>query len=335
MHRLLSLLCMIIFIFITIVPVTARPDQHIYSVIVTFKKYVVGRDNVGSGLHRYESDTTWTHLGWRNTRAFGIALNPQNPRCIFLAGGNGLMRSLDGGQSWRITTDWQITEVLDVCTTPFDSEQVFIATAYGVWRTPDRGESWTKANNGLDVTFVQTIESDSRTPNRILVGGEGGLYVSENGAQQWKTVALPHQVAIRDLHQCAVKPQLWLAGTEDKVVLRSSDNGQSWQFATGKIARQTIYAVAIDPLNPQNMAAGGFQTGVFVSTDGGKKWHQTRQGLGILDVHALVFDQLVPGRLWVGTLGGGIYYSDNFGKNWIYAGLNGGEIWDMLIVKDK
>jgi len=307
--------------------------QKLYVSVLETNVYVVGAKNAPSGLYRYEGDTSWTHLGWKNVRNFGIAGDPKNNKTIFLACGNGALRTIDAGKTWKITTDWQVTEVLDVTIDPFNTRQVYIATAYGVWRTTDQGETWHVSSEGLTTKFVQTIETDRRAKYRLIVGGESGLFVSENRAENWRHI-IPIEVPIRDIHQNFKSPKIWLAGTEDHGVLISHDFGNTWQYSVGEIATETIYAVASDPRNPKNMAAGGFQTGVYVSKNGGKKWKKYIEGLPVTDIHALVFDPAEKGRIWTGTVGAGVYYSDNFGKTWKYAGLNGADIWDMIFIGD-
>ncbi len=321
-------------LFIFNIQLHAKHKQIFYVAVLQTQNYVVGAANPPSGFHRYEEDSCWTHMGWKNVRNFGIAIDPSNPNYIFLACGNGALRSLDGGNSWRITTDWRVTEVLDVVMNPHNPDHVFIASAYGVWRTIDRGETWFAANDGLKPTFVQTIEADRSTNDRILVGGEGGLFESTDGAKYWRKIS-PDNVAILDLYQCSTSPNLWIAGTEDKGILISQDGGKYWQFADGNISKATIYAVAIDPQNPKRMAAGGFQTGVFISTDGGNNWTQFKKGLPSQDIHALAFDSEKSGRLWVGTLGAGVYYTPNSGQKWVYAGLKGADIWDIVIIEGE
>jgi len=307
--------------------------QKLYVSVLQTHNYVVGAKNAPSGLYRFEGDTSWTHLGWKNVRNFGLAADPKNNDTIFLACGNGALRSTDAGLTWQITTNWQVTEVLDVTIDPFNTRQIYIATAYGVWRTTDRGESWHPSSEGLPTKFVQTIETDSRAKYRLIIGGEKGLFVSENRAENWAPI-VPIDVPIRDIHQNSKSPKIWLAGTEDHGILISSDFGHTWQYAAGEISDETIYAVASDPQNSKNMAAGGFQTGVYVSTNSGKKWKKYTDGLFEIDIHALSFDPHKQGRIWAGTVGAGVFYSDNFGKKWIYAGLNGADIWDMIFVGD-
>jgi photosystem II stability/assembly factor-like uncharacterized protein len=307
--------------------------QKLYVSVLQTHNYIVGATNAPSGLYQFERDTTWTHFGWNNVRNFGIAADPKNSDTIFLACGNGALRTFDAGISWKITTDWQITEVLDVTIDPFNTRQVYIATAYGVWRTTDRGETWHVSSKGLSSNFVQTIETDRRAKYRLIAGGESGLFVSENRAENWRHI-IPVDVPICDIHQNFKSPKIWLAGTEDHGVIISRDHGNTWQYSVGEISKETIYAVVTDPRNPDIMVAGGFQTGIYVSKNGGKKWKKYTSGLPVTDIHALIFDPDKKGRIWTGTVGAGVYFSDDFGKSWKYAGLRGAEIWDIIFIGD-
>src|SRR5690606_35842277 len=98
--------------------------------------------NAASGFYRRDAAGAWVHSGWQNVRCAGLALDPRDRRTVFLACGNGVLRSRDGGASWRVTTDWRVTEVLDVALDPFAPGSVYAATAYGPWHSADDGETW-------------------------------------------------------------------------------------------------------------------------------------------------------------------------------------------------
>ncbi|HMB94263.1 MAG TPA: hypothetical protein VKP65_25660, partial [Rhodothermales bacterium] len=288
----------------------AQPVLHV--AVLENRNYIVGANNAPSGLHRYEGDTTWTHLGWTNLRNFGVDATPDGT--IYLAAGNGAFRSRDGGASWRITTGWEVTEVLDVDVAPSNPATIYIATAYGVWRTTDGGETWAQQNSGLsNPPFTQAIAVDRANPERVLTGGEGGLYESTDGGEHWQQISA---VPIREIQQHPADPDVWLVGTGGRGVMVSHDGGTNWQFSEG--VTSTMYAVAADPLNPEHMVAAGFETGVFVSTDSGQTW-ALADGMAGQSVHALLFDESQQGRLWAGTLGAGVYYSDDLGQTWQYA----------------
>lgn len=307
----------------------STPQLHV-SVVEHESFVAVGGDKDGAaGLYRHRADTSWTHLGWGNTRNFGLAAVPSDPGSIFLACGNGVLRTLDDSASWTITTGWEITEVLDVAVDPNAPTHVYAATAYGVWHSPDRGETWTEVNAGIPApqsTFTQTIAADRRHAGHLVVGSEEGLFRTTSGGATWTPVG-PRDVAIRDVTQSAADPRLWLAGTENDGVLLSRDGGTTWSFVGSEIEMETIYAVTVDPSDADRLAAAGFEGGVYVSGDGGHTWR--RAGLADHRIHALAFDVRRPDRLWAGTLGDGVFYTDGSDADWRYAGLDGAVIWGM------
>ncbi len=341
-----TIFCLLFLLLVLIISpgiVRAQSAPRLYAAVVQRNNFVVGMKAPTSGLFGFDHDTTWTHYGWHKTRNFGISYDPGDPDFIFMACGNGALRTLDGGKSWRVTTDWTITEVQDVTIDPFHPDTAYIATAYGVWRTFNKGASWDSASTGLNdgydgpvpnQFYVQTIQIDQQKGAYILTGGEGGIHRSTDAAADWKKVG-PAKVEVRDIQQSKSNPLLWLAGTEDHGVLISHDAGQTWHYVKGRIAKETIYAVAVDPDNPDLMAAAGFQTGVYISTNGGKTWKQHKKGLPILDFHALIFDPVQKDKLWAGSVGAGVFSSNldaSGGDSWHYAGLRNAEVWDMIFV---
>ncbi len=305
----------------------AQETSALHVAVLETKNYVVGATNAANGLHRYDGEATWTHLGWRNVRNFGVTADPAGT--IYLAAGNGVFRSADAGASWRITTGWEITEVLDVAIDPNEPATVYAATAHGVWRSPDEGATWMSITEGIPrPPFTQAVAVDQRQAGRVIVGSESGLLVSEDRGQRWARVG-PADVPIRDVKQNTTNPDLWLAGTEDHGVLRSVDGGTTWQHVGGLDG--TFYAVAVDATDPQRMAAAGFATGVYLSTDGGTQWRQAAPP-GDHHIHSLLFDIHTPGRLWVGTVGAGVYTTDDLGASWVHQGLGGAVVYDMTFI---
>lgn len=317
----------------------ARPGQAqegavLYAGLIKSKGYVVGSPLSASGLHRFEGDTTWTHLGWNTPRIVGITYDPRNPDILFLASGNGCLRTMDGGASWRLTTDWRITETQDVSVDPNRPDHVYLATAYGVWRTTDQGETWAEASHGIpspSSTYTDAIKVDRTQAGRVLAGTWGGLYLTTDGAQSWTPVG-PRDVPIHDLHQSPTNPSVWIAGTLDKGVLLSDDGGLTWRFARGRIAEQSIYGVAIDPLEARHMAAVGWDTGVYVTTNGGASWKRHTRGLPSPHFYEVIFDANIPGRIQAATVEEGLYLSDDDGRTWQSAGLYGTMIFDLIFI---
>ena len=314
--------------------VEAQPRYVLHAGLIKTQGYVVGSPLAASGFHRFEGGETWTHIGWNIPRVSGLAYDPTNPDVLFLACGNGGLRTLDGGQSWRITTDWRVTEAQDIAVDPNAPSHVYIATAYGIWATTNQGETWREANDGISKTYAQAVEVDRTQADRVFAGTEGGLYLSEEGGRSWSQVAAVEDVL--DIQQSITDPQRWLAGTQNDGILLSDDGGRTWQAVRQRRLRAaTIYAVAIDPTDARRMAAVGWNTGVLVSANGGRSWKRQGRTLPSPHFYEVVFDPNVPGRLWVATVEAGIFYSDDHGQNWTAAGMDGTLVFDMIFIPER
>ena len=313
---------------------TGSGDAVLYASLIRSKGYVVGTELVASGLHRHAGDSSWTHVGWNNPRVNGIAYDPAHPDTLFVAAGNGALRTYDGGKSWRITTDWRITEVQDVALDPHAPTDVYLATAYSVWRSRDQGETWAEANQGLPPEgrhYTETIEVDRTTEGRVLVGTTDGVYVSEDGAETWQQTGI-RGIEVLDLQQSPTRPECWIAATYQNGLFWSCNNGSFWTAGPDALAERSIHGVAFDPFDADRMVAVGWETGVQVTEDGGETWVRRGDTLPEDRFYETIFDANVPGRIWVATLEAGVYFSDDLGKTWTSAGLDGTLVFDMLFV---
>jgi len=282
--------------------------------VLETRNYIVGEANAASGLYIREG-RGWRHAGWTNLRCTAIA---QTPDALFLGAGNGVLRSRDGGASWRMTTDWRITEGLDLVASPLNPATLIAATAYGLWRTRDTGDTWEAVpppGRQPGATFTSAVVLDALRSGRWMIATAAGMFVTEDEGASWRETG--PRVEVRALAQSPADPSLWLAGTAGQGALLSSDGGETW--APIGDASSTLYAVALCPFDPLCMAVGGYQMGVRLSSDGGASWRPSAPSPKAPSVYSLAFDPNQPGRLWIGTMGDGLFY--DAGDGWQDAGL--------------
>lgn len=307
--------------------------QHLtlYASLNKSKGYVVGRPVSASGLHRYDDDTTWAHVGWTNPRISGFAFDPSMPQRRYLAAGNGVMVSQNGGQTWRIPTDWRVTEVQDVAAEP---GRGYAATAYGVWRSLDGGLTWAEANDGIPTMdrYTQDIEVDPSHPGTVLAATDRGVYRSTNAAASWSRASAP--MTVYDLAQSASTPQVWYAATHRNGLWRSTDAGASWQTVAPAFRTTSFMNVAVNPTDARRVAGASWGQGVVISTNGGRTWTSRTAGLPVRNIYAVIYDPRGRNRLFAATMEGGIYTSDNDGRTWRYAGMNGTMVFDFTFIPD-
>jgi len=308
-------------------------ESTVYVSVLATRLFVAGAANSPTGIYyqRPGEDTTWHHLGAGNIRAFGLAVHtPARGQLIYIASGNGALRTTDSGKNWKVTTGWEITEVLAVCIDPRDEKTVYLSTAYGIYKTHDGGASWQQVNRGLVDPFSTCVIVDHANSNVVYCATEGGVFASSDGARNWQRLGLS-VTNIRVIAQHPRDAQMLAAGTENNGIYISRDRGKIWAKSDIGVDHNTFYAIAFDPNQPEIMYAGGYVSGVYKSTNGGKNWVGYHEGLTNLNIHSLAVDPADGNRVYAGTMWSGIFRSDNGGVTWRKAGLSGAQVWTISI----
>ena len=302
--------------------IAATPDGAIY--------VGTGEANPGGGSLTYEGNgvyrstdggRTWRNIGLSASATIGrIAVDPANPRRIFVAatgslfrpgGDKGVYLTTNGGRTWKRVlagaNEW--TGAVDLAI------------------APDR-----------PATVYASMWERQRTPSLRRYGGPGsGIYRSTDGGAHWRrlenvTALTPGDttglkpddsfsrsgVAAAPGGRVYVRTATWGDFGDEKGFYVSDDGGDS--FATGGEHDAALGwwggEVFADPADRDHV----FVPGQFLreSTDGGQTW--TNDAGTHVDHHAMVWDPKVSGRVYEGN-DGGIYRSDaNAATNsWVKA----------------
>lgn len=312
-------------------------DAVVYVTTLSTSYTHVGQTQTLSGLFYHTSgDSTWQFMARPNNRVYNMDLyRPEQGRVLAMATHTGVQQSWDSGQTWKTTTDWRMTEVSQICFSPDDSNTLYAASPYGFYKTCDNGITWTQHNQGLDnidASFATGLVLDYSRPSTLFLSSEDGVYESSDAGEQWHRLNLEVR-NIRTVVQNPQHPHILFIGSEDHGLYRSMDRGGHWQKCDTGILHQTFYTIAFNPIHPDTLYAAGFQTGVYKSVDGGKVWRQYFSGLEILDIHALAVDPNHSERIYAGSMGKGVFISTDAGKTWRQAGITGGMVWGIKIIK--
>jgi photosystem II stability/assembly factor-like uncharacterized protein len=313
----------------------AAPSWRLFASLSMTKTQVNSPMPDTSGAFLRLGDGKWAHFGgdqikWVNS----LAVNPADPRVIYLGCGNGILRSRDDGRSWRLTTDWHEADVLGLQVDASAPARVYAATGWGIWRSTDGGETWAESDKGLpmDGKFTYAIVIDSSNHSRLLAGTDVGLFVSTDSGTSWAPVPGAPKAPVLHLEQAVADPTTWLIGTLGQGALISTDGGGTWTPAAPDLARANVYGAAIDPADTSHLAVAGWAQGVRVSEDGGRSWRNASHGLPVAHVSAMVFDRERTGRLWASTFEEGTFYTDDSGRTWVQGGLYGAYVSELRFV---
>ena len=286
-----------------------------------------------SGIYlRSEKEDSWHRIGPVIQSMNGLAVDPSAPATMFMACGNGIVRSKDGGENWRMVTGWRESDFLEIAIDPENGDNVYGTSVWGFHLSRDGGETWTSGNKGLNEKYCRTIIVDHRNTRRLLLGTGDGIYESRNGGDSWARVDSSPESAILRMDRSLSNPDLWIAGSEGEGVYLSTNDGKSWGPVVETLVEANVYGVSLHPEKESRMAAGGWSQGLWVSNDGGDSWEDRSSGLTSQNVTAVVFDENHPDRLWVSTFEEGTYYTDDDGNTWIDGDLYGAYVFDLDFV---
>jgi photosystem II stability/assembly factor-like uncharacterized protein len=313
-----------------VLAVQAQPGYDLLACAIRSRDWAPGRKLESAGLLVRWAGGQWGQRGAPHMLIETLDYDPRDPRVLYLAGGDGCLRSRDSGHTWVITTDETMTELRDLSVDPQQPDHVYIALPDGVAVTRDQGTSWRRLELGVPRPFTKTIRVDRTRAGRVLAGTEQALLLSEDAGGTWRAVARGD--LITDLAQSPHDPQWWVATLQRGGLLESHDGGRSWRKVDGVPGDRTLYNAAFDPHRPGAVAVAAWEAGVLVSEDGGRTWTARNEGLPSLRVWRVAYDPGVPGRLFTALWEEAVYLSEDGGRHWRRDGLEGSMVYDLVFV---
>lgn len=284
----------------------------------------------------------WEFLGFPNggeTGVMCIGVSPANDSIVFVgtssnfsAGTQGrVYRTTNLGASW----DTVLTGVTPMCIrfNPQNPEIVFVGlsitnfTPPGIIKTTDGGNTWFWSNHGISVnweTGVSDIEIDQHYPDTMFAGTGGvyggGIYKTTNGGNNWFTPTANDSLARTNIQRIAIHPDtssiVFAATSFSGWLFRSSNGGMDWELTGLDSERSNIYAIAIDPVDPQVMYATVKDNWgkLKKSTDGGWTWLTSSNGL-LGSTGGTLLIRNCTSEVFLGS-SYGFYESSDFGAQW-------------------
>ncbi|MDH3645862.1 MAG: glycosyl hydrolase [Gammaproteobacteria bacterium] len=318
---------------------------------------------VGSGgvWKTVNAGTTWKAV-FEKEASYSIGsvtIDPNNSQTIWVGSGenvsgrhvgygDGIYRSLDGGESWENMGLKDSDHIGTIRIDPRDSKVIFVAAQGPLWspggerglyRSADGGKEWEQILSAGEYTGVGEVHMDPRNPDvlyattwqrhrtvaALLNGGpESGIHKSTDGGDTWTKLekGLPEvNMGKIGLAISSQKPDVVYAAIETTRrkggFYRSEDGGATWEKRSDYVASGTgpHYYQEIFASPHQFDRIYHMDVYLHISEDGGKNFTKTRRGAKHVDHHALAFDADDPDYLIVGN-DGGVYESFDLGKTW-------------------
>lgn len=345
-------------------PVWTPKGGVVYKTIDGGENWILIWDgDIPSSLTRYlwvnpdNTNILYVSTGIFDRGAVGQASQEEMVTSLDPFGGLGVLKSTDGGETWRTLGKEQGLDHLYVGSLfmdPEDPDILLAATGHyvteilyeyyretgespiGVYRTTDGGESWTRVIapipgvSGEVFTAVDYCPSDSQI---VYAGSNAAVYRSSDGGVTWENVTgespgwgppgtvggLPIDMQCDPRNPDRVFANNYLGGN-----YLSEDGGKTWIGASDGYTGAQIISVAVDPDQSSLVFSSG-RNGVYRSTDGGSTWQ------GIIDLTngpssfsglgAIRVDPSQSGRVLLGVEG--LLTSENLGQTWSFQMLHG------------
>jgi photosystem II stability/assembly factor-like uncharacterized protein len=254
-----------------------------------------------NGTQHYSGALAWS---WVQCGDGGFnAIDFQNDANLYIAcgAGQGLWKSLDGGQSYQssqsgINTNDRVSFVPPLAMDP-SNPAVLYWGSYRLYQTTDGANSWTAISSDLTKGSSQlaTIGVAPGDSNTVYTGAsDGSVHVSTNAlastSATWTDITGP--LPNRGVTQIVVDPasakQAYasLSGFGGGHVFATADGGNTWQDISGDLPDAPVNSLVIDPDLLLTLYAGT-DVGVFATSDGGATWVSLGSGLPNVVVNSL------------------------------------------------
>ena len=305
--------------------------------------------------------TTWTPI-FDDQPSYSIGtvvVDPTNPHVVWVGTGennsqrsvgwgDGVYKSLDGGETWRRMGLERSEHIGKIVLDPRDSDIVWVAAQGPLWapggerglyKSLDGGETWALSLDVGENTGVTDVVLDPRDPDTLyaaafqrrrrqwaLVAGgpESALYKSTDGGASWRQ--LEHGLPGDDMGRIglALSPQdpdvvyATIPAIDEGGFYRSENRGETWTKMSDYVAVDPQYYQEIFPDPHRFDRVYVMDVWIQVSDDGGATWRSLSSEHKHVDNHALLFDADDPEYLMVGC-DGGIYESWDRGTTWRFV----------------
>jgi photosystem II stability/assembly factor-like uncharacterized protein len=285
----------------------------------------IGTD--GGGIFRSnDNGESWTYmgLGGHGVGVKGMAINSQDH--IFVGSGeSSVWRSLDNGETWTLgerglTNHYVFSLAINSQGHIFAGTGSYVdgLPGSGIFRSTDNGDSWNPVSPNLaDVIIISLAVG----PDDVLFAGTAGkgVYRSTDNGDTWIQKGLDST----DVSSLLIHPNgyvfagMWVATpsptptTPERVLFRSTDNGETWANTGFYAFGGGIVYLAANSIGDIFVV----ESGISRSSDYGASWEQINSGLTDIGINAIAFNS--QGHVFAGQVNNGsVARSTDNGENW-------------------
>ena len=228
-------------------------------------------EDVNGGVYRLAGkDGQWEQLAspahLKGAQLLSIVLDGTKKSRLYAAGYSSLLASSDAGKSWvSLPVTFAKSRVTALLGPETDSPFLLVATEGGVYRSADEGKTFKHiATPGAPSRVLNFSRFEG---NRVAAITTTGLLLSTDG-QIWEAASpLPENAQML----AAVSSGDALIAASSSGLMRSQDNGRTWQVILDGLDRSTVKTICRHPTEPGVLYAAQYSS-VFESRNHGMNW---------------------------------------------------------------
>lgn len=208
--------------------------------------------------------------------------------------GEGLFRSLDGGETFRRACDGMFVEchVRALAVDPRDSRRLYLGSEEGLFFSPEGADNWQRIDSPLNGLQIWSILLHPANPDVLLVGTcPSRLFRSADAGRTWTEPAAEMEQFCPRIMRTRVTtlaadlgdPSAFWAGVEIDGLWRSRDAGQSWRKVGSGLSSQDIHGIVVVPASkgrPRRLLAST-NNDLNLSDDDGDTWRPLKVGASL------------------------------------------------------
>ncbi len=303
----------------------------------SYGTWLVRSDNAGVD---WSLMSTTDYSQWQGWFAHDVAINPENPQEVMVAGID-IWKSINSGLSLSIKSDWSAwffgqtepggpegppwyshADHHDIVYHPVDRNIIYFANDGGVFRSLDGGETFEGCNGGYQTQqFYAGFSSSKQDSFHALGGMQDNSTAIYDGTLAWI------RVIGGDGGWTGIDPvddDIIYGSWQFLNILRSTDRGDNWSNITppnlGTTSFIAPYAVG-EVLGPLSVIYAG-RSYIFKSINGGASW-TTSVNLGVNPALALAISSLSNNVVYVTT-------APVNSRAEVFRTVNGGQFWSNI-----
>jgi len=228
-----------------------------------------------NGLYAVTPDGGARQVSKTRDDFMGFSPHPRDPATFYASGhpasgGNlGLIRSVDGGQTWE-----RIAQGLHG---PVDFHQMAVSPAdprviYGVFGplqvSRDGGLTWQVA--GPPPESARALAASARDPRTVYLAAQNGLMVSRDEGKRWQRAHPAERPATLVLTDGKGGLYTFILGLG---LLHAPEDTLVWSTVFNEFGDQVLLHLAVDPKDPTRLFAASQKGALLAGTGGGKVWN--------------------------------------------------------------